>query len=196
MVLEGLDHCGKSSQSRLLQQTLPNSHLTCFPDRSTPLGLVINQYLKGEREMEDRAIHLLFSANRWERMADLRRLLETGTNVILDRYVYSGTAYSAAKGLPLAWCQAPDMGLIRPDLVIYLRLTAEQAVQRSGFGEERYEKQSFQEKVGHVFDEILLSLPYCMTLDAMETQESLAERIVTRVREVQREVQDRALDLL
>lgn len=196
VVLEGLDHCGKSSQARLLQQALPNTHLTCFPDRSTVLGQVINRYLKGEMEMDDHAIHLLFSANRWERMQALTQLLESGTTVISDRYVYSGCAYSAAKGLPLTWCQAPDQGLIRPDLVVYLRLTAQQAVSRSGFGSERYERQAFQEKVGAIFDQMLQPLPYCLALDATETVEVLAAQILSKVQEVRREMETKALDFL
>jgi dTMP kinase len=37
-----------------------------FPDRTTPIGKMIDNYLKGEAEQEDHVIHLLFSANRWE----------------------------------------------------------------------------------------------------------------------------------
>lgn len=35
-------------------------------DRTTPIGKMIDSYLKGETEVEDHVIHLLFSANRWE----------------------------------------------------------------------------------------------------------------------------------
>ncbi len=35
-------------------------------DRSTPIGQMIDAYLKSSVEMEDHVIHLLFSANRWE----------------------------------------------------------------------------------------------------------------------------------
>ena len=35
-------------------------------DRSTPIGRIINGYLKGETQLDDHAVHLLFSANRWE----------------------------------------------------------------------------------------------------------------------------------
>jgi Thymidylate kinase len=35
-------------------------------DRSTPIGMMINDYLRGESDQEDHVIHLLFSANRWE----------------------------------------------------------------------------------------------------------------------------------
>ena len=39
-----------------------------FPDRSTSLGGVISSYLKGISELKDEAVHLLFSANRWEKL--------------------------------------------------------------------------------------------------------------------------------
>lgn len=35
-------------------------------DRSTPIGKLIDSYLRSEIEVDDHAIHLLFSANRWE----------------------------------------------------------------------------------------------------------------------------------
>lgn len=38
-----------------------------FPDRTTAVGKSINEYLQGSRESDDAAIHLLFSANRWEK---------------------------------------------------------------------------------------------------------------------------------
>lgn len=37
-----------------------------FPDRTTKTGQLINKYLADGMAMEDHAIHLLFSANRWE----------------------------------------------------------------------------------------------------------------------------------
>ncbi len=40
--------------------------LLLLTDRQTPIGQIIDQYLKGETDLEDHAIHLLFSANRWE----------------------------------------------------------------------------------------------------------------------------------
>lgn len=39
-----------------------------FPDRkNTVTGHAINEYLAGKKEQDDAAIHLLFSANRWEK---------------------------------------------------------------------------------------------------------------------------------
>jgi dTMP kinase len=35
-------------------------------DRTTAIGQMIDGYLKGGVDLDDHAIHLLFSANRWE----------------------------------------------------------------------------------------------------------------------------------
>lgn len=39
---------------------------TLTPDRTTAIGKMIDAYLQSKAEMDDRAIHLLFAANRWE----------------------------------------------------------------------------------------------------------------------------------
>lgn len=36
-------------------------------DRTSPIGQMIDNYLQSKTEMDDHAIHLLFSANRWEK---------------------------------------------------------------------------------------------------------------------------------
>lgn len=69
---------------------------------------------------------------------------------MLDRYVYSGVAYTAAKGLNRQWCLHPDIGLPKPDITIFLNL--EDGSTRSGFGDERYEVGSFQQKVKIEFE--------------------------------------------
>jgi dTMP kinase len=35
-------------------------------DRTTGIGTMIDAYLQSKADMDDHAIHLLFSANRWE----------------------------------------------------------------------------------------------------------------------------------
>ena len=84
IVLEGLDRCGKSTQvDRLVAHLNSNgrqARLQKFPgksfdfatsyakpaDRTTAIGKMIDAYLQSKSELDDRAIHLLFSANRWE----------------------------------------------------------------------------------------------------------------------------------
>ncbi|KAK8669632.1 hypothetical protein V6N13_107057 [Hibiscus sabdariffa] len=73
--------------------------------------------------------------------------LKAGTTLIVDRYSYSGVAFSSAKGLDFEWCKAPEIGLIAPDLVLYLDIPPEKAAERGGYGDERYEQLEFQKKV-------------------------------------------------
>jgi hypothetical protein len=84
--------------------------------------------------LDDRAVHLLFSANRWEASDDICRLLASGRVVVCDRYAYSGVAFSSAKGLDIDWCKAPDQGLPAPDCVIFLDISQDDAERRGGYG--------------------------------------------------------------
>uniref|UniRef100_A0A8C4Q8P2 dTMP kinase n=1 Tax=Eptatretus burgeri TaxID=7764 RepID=A0A8C4Q8P2_EPTBU len=101
IVFEGADCSGKSTQSSRLQKELKRrSHkvrLMRFPDRSTSIGQVISAYLEKKLEMNDRTIHLLFSANRWEFVQQMHNDLAAGVTLVLDRYAFSGVAYSASK---------------------------------------------------------------------------------------------------
>jgi hypothetical protein len=51
------------------------------------------------------------------------------------------------QGFTIDWCRKPDIGLPKPDLVLYLDLKPEDLEKRKNFGEERYEKAEFQRKV-------------------------------------------------
>jgi len=64
----------------------------------------------------------------WESTAVLEAELAAGTTVLCDRYTFSSVAFSAAKGLPLVWCRAPDVSLPAPDLTLFLDLAPGAAV--------------------------------------------------------------------
>ncbi|MES1902739.1 MAG: Thymidylate kinase [Paramarteilia canceri] len=87
--------------------------------------------------MSDRAIHLLFSANRHELANQITDNLKDGKTVIIDRYAFSGVAYSSAKGLAIEWCKNPDAHLPKPDLVIFFDKTPISAEKMNGYGDER-----------------------------------------------------------
>jgi dTMP kinase len=76
-----------------------------FPDRTNSVGTLINGYLQSSQNLDDRAIHLLFSAKRWEAVPTLTKALSEGTTVVCDRYAHSGVAFSSATGLSTKWCQ-------------------------------------------------------------------------------------------
>ncbi|KAK7324579.1 hypothetical protein VNO77_28253 [Canavalia gladiata] len=155
VVLEGLDRSGKSSQCSRLVSFLEGQGISAelwrFPDRTTNVGQMISAYLTNTSHLDDHTIHLLFSANRWEKRSLMETKLKTGTTLIVDRYSYSGVAFSSAKGLDIEWCKAPEIGLLAPDLVAYLDISPEKAAERGGYGGERYEKLEFQKKVADCY---------------------------------------------
>ena len=185
IVFEGIDRCGKTTQSlRLvdnLNNVLKNAIHMRFPNRLTETGKIIDSYLTLTTNVEDHVIHLIFSANRWETKDKIMSSLEAGNTVIADRYAYSGAVYTSAKGHDLNWCKNVDTGLPRPDLVIFLNLPTKEASKRGLFGEERYEHENFQEKVFMKY----LELPEdnWRVLDALQDADVLEKQILELVLE-------------
>lgn len=168
IIIEGVDRSGKTTQCAKLTKRLVSegvkAELFKFPARESATGKLINEYLEQKSELDDHVIHLLFSANRWEAVADMKRMLLEGTTLIVDRYAFFGVAYSAAKlGMSLHWCMQPDVGLPQPDAVIFLSLDADAAVHRDSYGSERYENIAFQRRVADVFKQ--LKSPYWEWVD-------------------------------
>lgn len=58
------------------------------------------------------------------------------------------------QGFSLDWCMKPDVGLPKPDLVMFLQLSPAEAALRGQFGEERYETSAFQRAVQQQFEEL------------------------------------------
>uniref|UniRef100_A0A6C0JB69 dTMP kinase n=1 Tax=viral metagenome TaxID=1070528 RepID=A0A6C0JB69_9ZZZZ len=159
IIFEGCDRASKTTQSKLIVDHLNDlnytSKLMKFPDRSTNIGKIIDQYLKGEIDIDDYTIHLLFAANRREKITEICSHLNDGINVIIDRYAFSGVAFSEAKGLPLEWCKNCDMGIPKPDVVVFLEVDPQEASLRGGFGDERYENINLQTKVKECYKHLI-----------------------------------------
>lgn len=156
ILLEGVDRSGKSTQTRMLVEALNAAgnpaHLMRFPDRTSSTGKLIDAALQGSKGLDGRCLHLLFSANRWEKRNEILRLLHSGVHVVMDRYAFSGIVFSvAAQGLPLPWCLMTDSGLPKPDLTLFLSLPIQDAAARGGFGEEIYETEDVQTRVARLF---------------------------------------------
>lgn len=161
IVFEGTDRSGKTTQTKRLTSFLTKNGKRVakgapyrFPDRTTDIGQMIDRHLRNETDFDDRTLHLLFSANRWEKASHIQEALKNGESVIVDRYSFSGVAYSVAKGLPFEWCKAPDIGLPAPDIVIFLNLSAEAARDRGNYGSERFENVELQKAVGKAFTKL------------------------------------------
>lgn len=185
IVLEGVDKAGKTTQCKRLVQALQQSgrpaEMMRFPDRSTTIGQLISSYLEKKSDLEDHTVHLLFSANRWELVPLMKKKLEQGTTLVVDRYAFSGAAFTSAKpGFCLDWCMKPDVGLPKPDLVLFLQLSPAEAAARGQFGEERYETSVFQRAVQEKFEQLMKDPSVnWQVIDASKSVEDVHENIRT-----------------
>ncbi|KAL0483346.1 dTMP kinase [Acrasis kona] len=192
IVFEGLDRCGKTTQIDLLMKALVNKGVKCaeytFPDRSTFIGGACGAYLKNEKEMNDKAIHLMFSANRWEKEKQILDTLHNGESIICSRYAYSGVAYSCTKpGMDFNWCKQPDRGLPEPDLVLFLDIDVDEAAKRSEYGQERYEKKEVQKKVLEQFENLMKGDPKFSRISASRPIEVIHADIMEKVQNMMKD---------
>jgi dTMP kinase len=160
VVLEGIDHAGKTTQCDRLVRALEGrgKRVTrmAFPDRSTATGREISAYLSRKEEKDDKELHDLFCKNRWEKRDEIMSTLNSGGWIVCDRYAFSGTAYSMAKGMSTMDAVEGDRGLPSPDLVVFLDVDANETATRKGYGDERYDSVSFQARVYQAFHMVLM----------------------------------------
>ena len=139
IVLEGLDGAGKSTQVKLLKEYLTKRcgdlEYIHFPRYQAPVyGDLISRFLRGDFGANDQVhpqlVALLFAEDRHGAGPDIRKALEEGKTVLLDRYVYSNIAYQCSK-LPEGaerdalrdWIFNTEYGnfeLPKPDLNLFL----------------------------------------------------------------------------
>ena len=106
VVLEGLDGAGKSTQVKklreYLEQRCPSLVYIHFPRYDAPVyGDLISRFLRGDfgsnEAVHPQLVALLFAEDRHGAGPIIKKALEDGKTVLLDRYVYSNIAYQCAK---------------------------------------------------------------------------------------------------
>lgn len=135
IVIEGTDKAGKTSQSRMLADTLKISGKVCvildFPDYTTPIGMEIRAFLDGKRDYPPEVKHLLFSANRWEKKKEIESMLENGTIIIMNRYWESNLIYGVANGMDANWLLRLDKGLPKENIILVILVNPSISVKRA-----------------------------------------------------------------
>lgn len=192
IVFEGLDRSGKTTQANLVQIALSNRYpqiQVCrrrYPSRDGPLGKVINEHLVQLETLNQRAFQLLCVADRWTYNDEIRKELEDGNIVILDRYIHSGLAYSGALGMDLHWCVGGNVGLVNPDVIVYFELDEATQRQRMYDGDECYENLKFQGKVRDIYESIISSIEasgesHVIRVNAGESMSSITNSILEKL---------------
>lgn len=127
----------------------------------------------------------------------MEKLLNSGTTLVVDRYSFSGIAYTTVKGKSFEWCKFPERGLVKPDLVFYLKATVNSLENREDFGTEIYEKGEIQKKVATIFEEFSDKNPdYWRKIDGGRSIEAVKEDIVKEAEAVLENVKESPIQLL
>ena len=149
VVFEGIDGSGKSTQFELMCDRLAKESVAFmrvrFPRYDKPSSALVKMYLGGEFGDDPDAVNAYAASSFYavDRFAsytqDWRGYYETGGLVLTDRYTTSNALHQGAK-LPadrragfFNWLYEYEfdrLGLPAPDIVIYLDIEAEQAVNR------------------------------------------------------------------
>jgi dTMP kinase len=191
---EGSEGCGKSTQIALLCARLEatgRSVVVLREPGGTELGESIRHLLQHSKvgaAMTPETELLLFAASRAQLVREkIRPLLESGTFVILDRFLDSTTVYQGiARGLPLESVRAINhfaIGSTLPQLTLVLDMdsaTAWQRIHQSGRELDRMESQpqSFFEKVRQGYLDVAQAEPARVKIiDASATPEAVHDSI-------------------
>jgi dTMP kinase len=154
--VEGLDGCGKTTQTRLLIRKLRkmgcNAVSTAEPSRGK-IGKFIRKYcLHSEKRVSTVVEALLFAADRFEHVErEVIPALDEGKIVVSDRYVYSSLAYQGAAGLDLKWIEMVNEQAMRPNLAIFVDVKPETVIQRLKPKKSVMENLETQRKVREVY---------------------------------------------
>lgn len=148
IAFEGIDGSGKSTQVKLLKQNLENTGhkvYTTFEPTDSPIGKIIRDIFNHRMEADHRTIAALFAADRLNHVLDktngILKKLEEGYTVISDRYYLSSYAYHGVH-MNMNWVIATNSlcsELLKPDLNIYMDISAEATLERIAKGRETTE---------------------------------------------------------
>jgi dTMP kinase len=106
LVIEGIDGSGKSTQVKLLMKALEKNHKPYkylhFPRTDAPVfGDLIARFLRGDlgsiESVNPYLVSLIYAGDRQDAAPLIRRWIDEGNLVVLDRYVYSNIAFQCAK---------------------------------------------------------------------------------------------------
>jgi len=171
ITIEGLDGAGTTTQAEMLKgaiEGLGRKVVLTGEPTCGPVGSLIRQILQSRitggtgRPFSREALALLFAADRLDHCEVLiRPSVEQGIVVISDRYVHSSLAYQTMDA-PLQWVETINRFALKPDLVIFLEISPETAMERvrnRGSRLEIFEFSELQRRIRVNYEQALEQVP-------------------------------------
>jgi len=154
--IEGLDGCGKTTQTKLLVKKLRkkgyDAVYTAEPTHGK-IGMLIRKYcLHNEKRISPIIETLLFAADRLEHIEkEVSPALKESKILVSDRYVYSSLAYQGSAGVDLNWIKTVNKHALPPDLAIFIDVKPETVMQRLKLKKSVMETLENQKKVREIY---------------------------------------------
>ncbi len=197
ITFEGIDGCGKSTQAKLLLESLNARRLPAILVREpggTRVSEAIRQILlhKDTDELVDRTEALLMTASRAQLTREvILPSLEQGKWVIADRYSDSTLAYQGGgRNLDMDWLIKLNSFAtyeLSPDITFFIDVRPEVALGRQGFNRDRIEREGveFQVRARNTYHELLKRFPERFVAidghqDVRSIQKQVWEEIIRR----------------
>jgi dTMP kinase len=139
IVFEGIDGSGKSTQVKLLKESLTNDGhkiYNTFEPTDSPIGSLIRNIFNRRIQSDNRTIAALFVADRLDHLLNpingILKKLNEGYTVICDRYYFSSYAYHS-DDLSLNWlveANSQSKDLLKPDINLFIDIDPEISMER------------------------------------------------------------------
>ena len=187
--LEGIDGCGKSTQSKLLLEKLEGEGekvIILKEPTKRPHGQKLWDVLHGKRKATNEEILELFVLDRIQHVEEkIQPALDDGAVVLMDRYYYSSMAYQVAGGIDVEEIREKHVFAPKPDVVLIFDLPVSVALERvKGHSDaDEFEKQEHLEKVREAYLD-LENDPLVRIVDATGTPEEIFGNVWRLVSEV------------
>ena len=187
--LEGIDGCGKSTQSQFLMDKFEsdNEKIVLLKEPTNgKYGQKLWEMLSGKIEATTEEILELFVLDRREHVNQkIQPALDEGKIVLMDRYYYSTMAYQAAAGIDVNRIRKDNEFAPKPDIVLIFDLPADLAMKRvrSHSVADVFEKEEYLERVRKAY----LNLEgdsLVRIIDATRTPEKIFDEVWKLVSEV------------
>jgi len=187
--LEGIDGCGKSTQSKLLLEKLEGEGekvIILKEPTKRPHGQKLWDVLHGKRKATNEEILELFVLDRIQHVEEkIQPALDDGTVILMDRYYYSSMAYQVAGGIDVEEIRENHVFAPKPDVVLIFDLPVSVALERvKGHSDaDEFEKEEHLEKVREAYLD-LENDPLVRIVDATGTPEEIFGNVWRLVSEV------------
>lgn len=159
IVIEGIDGCGKGTQTKFLSDFLSQYGEVLnkrYPEYGYPIGDLISDWLHRKYDFSPDVQAMLYFADFIKDREIVESYIKSGKMVISDRYLTSTIVYQYGKGVPLErLLKLADLFKLRkPDICIYIKISSETSFER------KFKQKGSVDMDRHEADKIFLNKLY------------------------------------